>query len=181
MKIRCDTTLISAVILSICLVTQIPAAVRNVSTWQRIFLEWPGVSVQNFMAPFGFVSIGFVIIGLIVLWVGFRKKERWAWFVMLTIPLCFDFPSTALPVLLEIRKENYRWSLLLTMLETVRDEGVWHCFVLVNAHSCCGYSVGVGCIDLGILTGILRLLVMLVFLLIPIKAFFRKSAKDQAS
>jgi hypothetical protein len=48
MKVRCDSTLISALLLSLCLVTSIPAGLRNASTWKELYFEWPGVKIQNF-------------------------------------------------------------------------------------------------------------------------------------
>jgi len=179
MKIRFSATLISALLLSLCLVTSIPAALRNASTWKELYLEWPGVKIQNFLMPFGFAYLGIAAIGLIVLWTGYRKRERWAWFVMLIILLCFVFPSSVLPVLLQIRAQNYQWSLLSDLFGTSRELGWWHC-ITITKPACCEYVVGIGCVAVGILIGILEFLVMSVALLLPVKAFFWTRSTKQA-
>jgi cytochrome bd-type quinol oxidase subunit 2 len=179
MKIRCNTTLISALILSLCLVTIIPGALKNASTWKELYFNWPGGKIQNFWMQFGFIYLGIVMIGLIVLWTRYRKRERWAWFVMLIILLCFDFPSSVLPVLLQIRAQNYRWSLLLDLLEPFREPGWWHCLTIKSA--CCDYVVGIECVAVVMLIGLLRSLVMSVALFLPVKAFFWRSANSKAA
>jgi ABC-type Fe3+-siderophore transport system permease subunit len=126
--------------------------------------------------PFGFFSLGFVMIGLIVLWTGYRKRERWAWFVMLIILLYFVFPSSVLPVLLQIRAENYQWSYLLDLSGAFREKGWWHCLTIVPSLS---EAVGLECVAVAILIGLLRFLVMLVALLLPVKAFFRRQPAAQ--
>ncbi len=176
MKVRCNTTLISALLLSLCLVSFIPAALRNALTWKQLYFEWPGVRIQNYLMPFGFVYLGIVTIGLIVLWTGYRKRQRWAWFVMLIILLCFAFPSSVLPVFLQIRAQNYQWSLLLDLLRASPAEGWWRCLAIRPA--CCDYVVGIGCVAVGMLIGLLTFLVMSVALLLPVKAFFWSPAKD---
>ena len=92
--------MISALLLLLCLVTFIPVAVEFVSTWTKLYLKGEGFKEQNYLMPIGCFSPGFVMIGLIVLWTGYRKKERWAWFVMLLIVRCFVFPGNVLPLLL---------------------------------------------------------------------------------
>ncbi len=176
MKFRCSTTSISALLLSLCLAMMIPAGLRNVSTWRDLYFERPGVKIQNFLMPLGFVYLGIVTIGLIVLWTGYRKRERWAWFVMLIILLCFSFPSSVLPVLLQIRAQNYRWSLLLDLLGSFRDKECWHCLTIVPSRS---ESVGIGCVTIVILIGLLKFLMMSVALLLPVKAFFWRQPAAQ--
>jgi hypothetical protein len=175
MKSHCNSTSISALLLSLCLVTIVPGALRNASTWKELYLDWPGVKIQNFLMPFGFVSLGIVMIGLIVLWTGYRDRERWAWFVMLIILLCFDFPSSVLPVLLQIRAENYRWSLLLDLLRAFREEGAWHCLTVLPSRS---EAIGIPCMTVVMLIGLLRSLLMSVALLLPVNAFFCRPAQD---
>jgi len=144
MRVRCSTTLISATVLSLCLVAYVPTALRNAATWKELYLDWPGVKIQNYLMPFGFVYLGIVTIGLIVLWTGYKKRERWAWFVMLIILLCFSFPSSVLPVLLQIRAQNYRWSVLLDLFRAYPAEGWRQCLAIRPA--CCEYVVSIECI-----------------------------------
>jgi hypothetical protein len=171
MKNRYSTTSISALLLSLCLVTIIPGAIVNAATWKERYLNWSDVKIQNYFAPFGLVYIGIAMIGLIVLWTGYRKRERWSWFIMLIILLCFDFPSSELPVLLLIRDQNYQWPLLLALMTPFREQGWWHCLAIKPAF----YLVGVECLDVGISIGLVRSLVMSVALLVPVKAFFWRS------
>jgi hypothetical protein len=175
MKSRYSTTSISALLLSLCLITIIPGAIANAATWKELYLDWPGVKIQNYFAPFGFVFLGVATIGLIILWTGYRKRERWAWFIMLIILLCFDFPSSVLPVFLLIRDQNYQWSILLALLTPFREQGWWHCLAIKPAF----YSVGIECVDVGISIGLVRSLVMSVALLIPVRAFFWKQPAAQ--
>jgi hypothetical protein len=158
--------------LSLCLVTIIPGAIVNVSTWKELYLDWPGVKIQNYFATLGFVYLGIVMIGLIVLWTGYRKRERRAWFIMLIFLLCFDFPSSVLPVFLLIRDQNYQWSILLDLFGAFREQRWSYCLAIKPAF----YSVGIQCVDVGISIGLVRSLVMSVALLLPVKAFFRRNA-----
>jgi hypothetical protein len=168
MKVRCSTTLISALVLSLCLVTIIPAALSKASTWNELSIKLPCAgAIWNFETPLGFAYLGIVVIGLIVLWTGYRKRERWAWFVMLIAILFFQFPFSVLPVLLEIRR--FGWPFLLELLGAFRAGGWWHCWIESLRPN---YSVGIACGSVLILIGLLHFLVMLVALLLPIKAFF---------
>ncbi len=175
MKVRCSTTSISALLFSLCLVMSIPAALGNASTWRELTLKLPYGAIWNFLAPLGFADLGIVAIGLIVLWTGYRKRERWAWFVMLIILLCFSFPSTVLPMLLQIRAGSYRWSYLLDFLGVFR-EGGWHCLTILPSPS---KSVGIECVAVLTTIGPLKFLVMSIALLLPIKAFFWKPVPPQ--
>jgi hypothetical protein len=174
LKYRFSTTSISTLLLSLCLVPFISAGLRDASTWNEPFIKMPDGSMWNFMTPLGFVYLGIAMIGLIVLWRGYRKGERWAWFVMLIILLCFSFPSAVLPVLLQIRAQNYQWSLLLDLLRASPPQGRWHC--LTSTVSCC---VGIECAAFGMLIDLFAFLVMLVALLLPVKAFFRNTAEPR--
>jgi F0F1-type ATP synthase membrane subunit a len=111
MKIRCNTTLISALLLSLCLAKFIPVGVEFASTWRK------------------------------------------AYFVMLIIVLCFVFPGNVLPLLLiNIRNGGIEWSF---WPQALRE----------------GEPLALG---------VLNFLVMLVALLLPIKAFFWRSANSNA-
>jgi biopolymer transport protein ExbD len=128
----------------------------------------------NFETPLGFAYIGILAIGLIVLWTGYRKKERWAWFVMLIILFCFSFPSSVLPVLLQIHR--FGWSVLRDLFGASWG-GEWlHCWIVSLRPN---YSVGIACVPVLILSGLVKFLVMLAALLLPIKAFFWKPIPPQ--
>ena len=96
------------------------------------------------------------MIGLIILWTGYRKKERWAWFVMLIILLCFIFPSNMLPLLLNMQTPDFEWSY---WFQGIRE----------------GYRLSIW---MGV--EVLTFLVILVALLLQIEAFFGRSANSNA-
>ena len=173
MKVRCSITSISAFLLSLCLVIFIPAALSLASTWDEPFIKEPGGSVWNYNTPLGFAYLGIVAIGLIVLWTGYRKRERWAWFVMLIILLCFSFPFSVLPVLLQIHRVG--WPVFLDLIRAFPAGECLHCWIVSLRPN---YLSGIVCVPVLILSGLLNFFVMLAALLLPIKAFFWEPAKD---
>ena len=141
--------LISALLMSLCLMFFIPASLQAASTWKTLYFDVAhGLREQNLLMPLGFCALGFEVIGLIVLWTGYRKMERWAWLLMFCILLFFVFPSNVLKLLLEMQTPAFQWSY---WFNGIRD----------------GYRPG-------IMTamGVLDFLVMTVALFLPIKAFF---------
>ena len=167
MKVRCSTTSVSALVFSICLIMSIPAALGNASTWRELTLKLPYGAIWNFVAPLGVADLGIVAIGLIVLWTGYRRRERWAWFVMLIVLLSFSFPTSVLPI--------YRWSYLPGFLGLLQ-EGGWHCLTILPSPS---QSIGIGCATVLTTIGPLKFLVMSIALLLPIRAFFWKRVPPQ--
>jgi biopolymer transport protein ExbD len=172
MKVRCSTTSISALLFSLCLILSVPAALSSASTWNELTIKLPYGAMWNFLAPLGFADLGIVAIGLIVLWTGFRKRERWAWFVML-IALLFYFPYYVLPVVLQVR--HFGWPYLLYLLGAFRGgwwywvEGWWYCWI-ESLHP--DSAVGIADYPAVVLIRPLEFLVMLVALLLPVKGFF---------
>jgi len=162
MKKRCDATLISALLLSLCLVTLIPGSLKCASTWRELYVQMPGLKMQNYLMPMGLSSLGFVMIGLIVLWTGYRKNERWAWFVMLIILLFFIFPGGLLPLLLQTMLGGFGINL----------SGI-------NYYTEMKWVLKGNDIAIGIMMGLLIFPVMLVALLLPIKAFFWRHTAAQ--
>jgi hypothetical protein len=146
MKIR-HTITISAIVVSLCLVLLIPGSLRFIYTWKEIYFDAPGFREQNLLMPLGFYSLGFEMIGLIVLWTGYIKRERWAWFVMLIILVCFVFPLNVLKLLLDMGTPSFDW---LAWFQGIRE----------------GYLPSVW-----MAVGVLNFSIMLVALLLPIKAF----------
>ncbi|MGD1106565.1 MAG: biopolymer transporter ExbD [Terracidiphilus sp.] len=174
MNVRCSTTSISALVLSLCLVTSIPVALSNASTWNELTIKLPFGSMWNFLAPLGFAYLGIVAIGLIVLWTGYRKRERWAWFVILIALLFFYFPSYVLPVVLQSRR--FGWPHLLDFLGIFRVGGWWHCWIASLRPN---YIGGLACVPFEILIRPLEFFVMSIALLLPVKAFFLKPVPHQ--
>jgi hypothetical protein len=172
-KIRCTTTSISTLFLSLWLAMMIPANLEYVSIWKERFFVFGHALVPNNLMPLGFANLGIVMIGLIVLWRGYRKNERWAWFVMLIIFLCSFFPSSALPMFLHIRADSIaanQWSFTpLRFFAPFREEGWWYCLATPQLSS---QMSDMKCVSVVIQVDILRFLAASVALLLPIKAFF---------
>jgi hypothetical protein len=158
MKIRYDATLISATLISICLVGMIPGSLRFASTWRELYLydlpDRGGAELSN--APWLLLSRDGDQ------WFdcpldGFRKKERWAWFVMLTILAFFLFP----PYLLTLIVKPHEWKLGLADLWPLA-RAAWE-----------GDSEAIG-----IVLGAVTFFVVLASLLLPLRTFFWKSARS---
>jgi len=149
MRIRCSVTLISTLLLTLCLVALIPGALRFASTWRELYFDLGDHKENNLLMPLGFFSLGFQAIGLIVLWTGYQKKERWAWVIMFIILLLFVFPPSALTLLLTIAQTpSFEWN-------------DWFRGIREGAPP-----------SIGMATGVLDFLAMLVALLLPVRAFF---------
>ncbi|MGO9316525.1 MAG: hypothetical protein ACLPXT_12005 [Terracidiphilus sp.] len=166
MTIPNRATLISAVLLSICLIALVPGSLQFASTWMTPYLRVGNVKVENFMMLEGCYSLAIEIIGLVVLWTGYRAKERWAWVILFTILTLFVFPSTVLHTLLKIHEGTYQWSFLLTSFSGIR---VGQCENLAEHYNS------------RVALGILDFLVMTIAILLPIKAFFWKSRTPRVS
>jgi hypothetical protein len=171
MKIRYNTTSISALFLSLWLAMMIPGNLKSALTWKERYLAFGCVKIANFVMPMGVANLGIVMIGLIVLWAGYRKNERWAWFVMLIILLCLFLPFSALPEFRPMLAEIYRCRHSLDLLGAFRED--WHCLAILSSPS--QMFVGAECLAVAFQIELLGFLVALVALLLPIKAFFWKS------
>ena len=148
LRIRLNTNLISTLLISLCLLSNVLGSLRFASTWRELYFECPGFKEQNMLMPLGFYSLGLEIIGLIVLWTGFRRKQRWAWFVVLILLLFLVFPGSVLKLLLDMQAPSLHWS---DWFNGIRE---WY-----------GPSISMA-------IGVLEFLVMVVALLLPIKEFF---------
>ncbi len=113
MRIRFNTVFMSSVLLSIGLLSLVPASLHWASTWRQLNIAMPGVSLQNYFMPLGCYSLGLEVIGMIVLWTGYQRKERQAWCVMLLITVFLVFPLNGLKLLLEMHASIWSWPDLL--------------------------------------------------------------------
>jgi len=168
MRIRFNYTLISAIVLSFFLTMYIPGGLKYASTWRELYFQTPGYKEQNLLMPLGIHWLGFALTGLVVLWTGYIKKERWAWFVMLIILLFFIFPHLWLSVLIE-KTLVPGPSRLFSVLAESR-------YFRNDIRSIFALSP----LELGFVLNLLSFPVMLIALLIPIKSFFWKSANSKA-
>lgn len=152
MKIRWNPTSISTALLSLCLATFIPGGLRLASTWRNLYFE----RQQNLAAPIGFCSLGFAIIGLIILWTGYRKRERWAWFALFILLLFHTFPLTVMPLFLYARDPGFAWAQFFNGMREGFMPAVW------------------------LAEGVVTFLVMLVALLMPVKTFSLRHANQRS-
>lgn len=124
-------------------------SLRFASTWRELYLYDIPRMGQNLLMPLGFYSLGIEMIGLIVLWTAYRRKERWAWFVMLIILFSFIFPVNVLTPFLTLHTwGSVDWSLCFQYIREGNWPSIW------------------------VIIGFFDFLIMLVALLLPIKAFF---------
>lgn len=166
MRYRYSALTISTILLTVCLATFVPGSLRNASTWTILYLKVADRSIDNFLMPFGLLSLGIVAIGLFVLWTGYKQREWRAWVAMLIIFLCFVVPMDVLQLLVRMNIAGWRSSL--EFLLKARPANGWSsCIVHPGS-----YSVYFACMRLIFWAGLLRCLVMLIGLLLPIKAFF---------
>ena len=157
MKIPRSTTLISSLLLSVCLLILLPGAVKFAATWRDLYFYVGDHRENNLLVQLGLFSLGFQMIGLIVIWTGYIREERWAWFIMLIILLFFVFPPNALTLLvMKMQTPSFEWSDWFRSLHEGLPQVVW------------------------MTEGVIDFLVMLVALLLPLKAFFWKSASSKA-
>jgi hypothetical protein len=158
MRIRLDRVFMSSVLLTLSLLVLVPHNVRFASTWQELYLrETDRLYVQNYLMPIGFASLAIVLVGLIVIWAGYNKRELWTWFVMLVIVWVFAFPVYMLPMLQHVHSApgSIQWSAWL-----------W------------GAVKGPG-LDRDYAKGPLDFLLMVVALFLPVRSFFRRPSETQ--
>jgi hypothetical protein len=160
MKIRTDSVFISSVLLTISLAALVPENLYHAGTWRQLFLqETSRFSVRNYLMPIGFASLAVDLVGLIVIWEAYIRRQRWAWFAMFIVVWVYDFPVYVLwflQVLIGSPPDRIRWS-----------AGFWGA---VNGPGPERYFA----------EELANFLLMAFALFLPIRSFFgRPSAKDQ--
>ncbi len=88
MRVRHDVVFVSSVLFTVALLYLVP-----------IFLNLAETSVDNMIQSAGFASLANIFVGLTVIWTGYFKRVRSAWFVMLIIVGVWAFPILVLPYL----------------------------------------------------------------------------------
>lgn len=109
--------------------------------------------MPNESITLGSLALGLDLVGLVVLWTGFRKGERWAWFVMLIIFLSFENCPNAItlfPAIVTGSVDWHEWSRALQVGFGPYIDSTWF---------------------------LLKSLVNLFALLLPVKAFFWRPSK----
>lgn len=152
MRIRRDAVFISSVLFTISLLVLVPHNLQYASTWEERSVQYAErVWVLNYWMRIGFASLAFVLVGLIVIWMGYIRRIRWTWFVMFVIVWVFAFPVYMLPVVLDLHAaESIDWSGW--FWDVIKDQGVARAYA----------------------KGPLDFLLMVAALFLPIKSFFRR-------
>jgi hypothetical protein len=78
---------VSSLLFTTALVFRAPDCLRNAMYTKDIVLQ-----------TVGFASLSNILVGLLVVWTGFIRRYRWAWFVMFIIVWVWAFPAFLLPL-----------------------------------------------------------------------------------
>jgi len=151
---RLNSVTISTVLLTACLLMGLPAGVELALTASRPYVEvYPGVEIQNYLADAGFTLLTIISIGLLITWTAYWRRELWAWFALSLLAGLYFFPVHVLRVFMAIAQaEDFRWSDFL--LGAIQQPGIVRTSTLA----------------------LLVFLVMVIALVIPVRAFFKKSS-----
>jgi hypothetical protein len=121
MRTRADSVSISTVLLTIALLCLIPASWGNaLSGHDKVVLARLDAGLRaaaETMSYVGFASLAIILIGLIVLWTGYLKRDRSAWLVMFIIVWLWAFPLFMFPLVSALVHRNIG----LTFSETLYD------------------------------------------------------------
>ena len=110
MRFRFDRVSVSSVLLTICLLILIQWNLKWAATWRtRNVWVTDRVARLNYESSIAFASLALEIIGLIVIWTGYQKRLRWAWFVMVVFVCVYFVPVHLLDVLLDIKRVGWHW------------------------------------------------------------------------
>lgn len=144
---------ISSMLLTICLLNIARWHLQFAANWRtRHISVTDRLTMPNYEASIAFASLALVIIGLIVIWTGYQKRRRSAWFIMAVFVFVYFVPVNLIDVFLDIR--NVGWS--------------WWPAVVHDAREGRAFS-------LGAIYALASFAVMVIALLIPIRTFFGKS------
>ncbi len=153
MRIRLDRVSVSSVLLTICLLSLVPTNLRSASTWQtRSIWITEELARYNYEASIAFASLALTIIGITVIWTGYQRRLRWAWFIMVVFACVYYFPVYLRDCFLEVSRVGWPWWAAL-----VREAMEGRPFAQAMAQS------------------LVTLTVMLIALLLPIRSFFGKN------
>jgi hypothetical protein len=102
MRIRRDSLFISSVLFTIALLCLVPWILRAaLAGHDRVALQALDAGFRaeaKTMADLGVACLAIILIGLIVVWTGYIKRERWTWLVMFIVVWVWAFPLLVLPL-----------------------------------------------------------------------------------
>jgi hypothetical protein len=156
LRLRRDSVSVSSVLLTFCLLSWAPPNLKTAATWrQRSIMVTERLWRYNSESLLAFASLALLIIGLIVIWTGYQRRMRSAWFVMLVFVLVYFLPVYVLNIFLIMRSVGWRW-----WPEVVRGaiDGSQDAQVALEV--------------------LIIFTTMLIALLLPVRAFFGKSQGD---
>jgi hypothetical protein len=113
-------------------------------------------TVIYLMAAFGLASLANIVVGLIVIWVGYIRGRRWAWYIMFVIAWVWFFPVFVLPYLPHLKS-------------------------LVPITQLLSGAIREGGLARGLLEGFATIALMVLGLVLPIRTFVMGRAGNQAS
>jgi hypothetical protein len=102
MRIRTDSVSISSALFTVALVFLVPTFWANVITQHDkvwlVKLEAGQQAAARTMSELSVISLGIILIGLIVIWTGYKKRVRWSWLVMSVVVWVWAFRLLVYPL-----------------------------------------------------------------------------------
>ena len=155
MRLRIDAVFVSSVLFTLALLWLVPHNLQYASSWPEPFIRVDDrLSVQNYWMPIGFAALTLILVGLIVIWTGYIRKDRWAWLIMLIIVWVFAFPIYLLPILqARLAAGSSGWPIF---WDAIKEPGVARASI----------------------KGPVDFVLLLVALLMPVRSFFGKQSPN---
>ncbi len=160
MKVRSNAHLLSTVLFTVSLLSLVPWClnVAKAGRDRQILASWNDVWMREYArasGDLGLSSLIIIVLGLLIIWMGYLKKDHWTWFAMLIISWAWVFPVFLLPLL------RPKWGLTFTEFayEAVLSNGL----ARVMAES------------------LLIFLMMQIALILPIHSFLNRKSTASAS
>lgn len=147
MRIRHDVTFVSAMLFTIALLSVVPSSLSAALGLRHGTPAPPYYWLLEPIGELGIVSLAMIAIGLVVIWTGYLKKARSAWFVLLTIVWGWAFPVMLVPFVLHL---NGSITLAEWVSDALKQPGAPRTLV----------------------KSVLIFLLMIIALILPIKSFF---------
>ena len=114
MRIRRDSLFVSSMFFTIALLCLIPTFWANVLTGRDEMALWKldagDRHAAETMSQLSVASLAVILIGLIVVWMGYTKRERWTWPVMFILVWVWAFPLLVWPVVLPLFRHTLMFS-----------------------------------------------------------------------
>jgi hypothetical protein len=88
LKLRRDLVFLSSMLFTVALAIPVPTCISAARTTTDLIFQ-----------ALGFTCLANILVGLLVIWTGFIKRSRTAWFVMFIIVWVGAFPALVLPIL----------------------------------------------------------------------------------